>query len=92
MFCVAMVLACPGIRIAVFSTGGRASGTLQSTMLEMMKAVPGAGPRICKVGKEEVFVAAVTIDKGVNSAQAKDAQTLKSTSKVMFFPSSVNDK
>jgi hypothetical protein len=92
MYCVAVALACPGIRIAIFSTGGRASNTLQSTMLEMLKAIAGAKDRIVKIGKEELFLSATPLDKGSGpqSAQAKDFQTQKTTSKIMSFPSSVN--
>lgn len=92
MFVVAITLASPGIRIAIFSTGGRASHTLLTTMMGMLKAIPDGKERIVKQSKEELFLAARPLDKGLgpHSQQARDLQTDPTTSRILSFPSSVN--
>lgn len=92
MYVVAIALAVPGIRIAIFSTGSRASNTLLQTMLGMLKAIPNGRQRVVKVSKEELFLAARPLEKGMgpNSQAARDLQTDPTTSKITAFPSSVN--
>lgn len=92
MYVVAIALAVPGIRIAIFSTGSRASNTMLQTMLGMLKAIPNGRQRVVKVSKEELFLAARPLEKGMgpNSQAARDLQTDPTTSKITAFPSSVN--
>lgn len=88
MFILALVLCVPGIRVGVFSTGGRASGSLMSILKTFMKSIPGAEARICKSSKEELFIAATPCG-GTSSMQAKSAQDEKTTSKIFSYPSEV---
>lgn len=91
MFVLALILCVPGIRVGVFSTGGRASGSLMSILKTFMKNIPGAEARICKSSKEELFIAATPCG-GTSSAQAKSAQDEKTTSKIFSYPSEVKGK
>lgn len=91
MFVLALALCVPGIRIAIFSTGGRASGNLIQTLKAFMKGIPGAEDRICKSAGEELFLAASPVG-GVSSAAAKSAQAASTTSKIYSYPSEVAGK
>lgn len=92
MFVLALALAKPGIQIAIFSTGKRASGSLIRTMKAFMKNIPGAEERIVKDKEEELFIAANVVGGGSHSSAAKKAQTSTTTSKIFSYPSSVAGK
>ena len=94
MFCAALLLAVPSIRICVFSTGKRASGSLMELVTKFINKVPGGNERICKKTEEQLFLANVALaaGSGVGSAAAKLRQTDDATSKLFSFPSSVKGK
>lgn len=52
LFVLALMLAVPGIRVCVFSTGKRASGSLMEIMLQFMGNVDGLKDRIVKQNQE----------------------------------------
>lgn len=52
LFVLALMLAVPGIRVCVFSTGKRASGSLMEIMLQFMNNVEGLRDRIVKQNQE----------------------------------------
>jgi hypothetical protein len=88
MFVLALALSVPGIRICIFSTGSRASGSLVNIMKMFMKNIPGAEARICKSSAEELYIAIAPCG-GPQSSAAKSAQNARTTSVIMSFPSSV---
>lgn len=94
MFCAALLLVAPNIRICVFSTGKRASGSLMELVLKFIAKVPGAMQRVCKKTEEQLFIANTAMAAGVSTASsaAKDKQSDESTAKLFSFPSSVKGK
>lgn len=88
MFCAAMLLAVPGIRIGVYSTGTRASSHVSETVLEYLQDIPGAERRIIKNSKECVYVAEHPLPPGigVQSAYAKLLESDAGTSQLMSYP------
>jgi hypothetical protein len=62
MFVLALLHSCPGIRIAIFSTGRRASGSLMSIVLDFLIKIPGAKERICKQNEEEMYTHCAPFD------------------------------
>lgn len=94
MFCTALLLCCPGIKLAIFSTGKRASSTLLETILEFMEGIPDAKERVCKQTEEQLYVALVPLPDGVsnNSSHARALRSAETTSRLLSFPSSVNGK
>lgn len=88
MFCAAMLLAVPGIRIGVYSTGTRASSHVSETVLRMLQDIPGADRRIIKNSKECVYVAEHQLPPGVGvgSPYAKLLESDAGTSQLMSYP------
>jgi hypothetical protein len=93
MFCAALLLVIT-VRICVFSTGKRASGSLMELVIKFINKEPGAYARICKKTEEQLFLSNVALGDGVGvgSAAAKNKQTDDATSKLFSFPSSVKGK
>lgn len=88
MFCAAMLLSVPGIRIGVYSTGTRASSHVSETVLEMLQNIPGADRRIIRNSQECVYVAEHPLPAGIGM-RSTDAKLLESdvgTSQLMSYP------
>ena len=81
LFVLALMLACPGIRVCVFSTGKRASGSLMEIMLQFLGNVPSLRGRVAKQNQEELYIAANALQQGqsAESAAAKEQRQLKTT-------------
>lgn len=80
MFALTLLLCVPGIKIAIFSTGRRASGGLLGIIMDFMKRIPGASQRVIRQNQEELFVSCVGSDDDEESEQI---------SKLFSYPSSV---
>ena len=91
MFVAAMAVTVPGLRILIFSTGGRASGSLMELIVKFI-GYAGYERHICKVGVERVSIARGERPPGVTvrSAAAKDMTQLASTAHIFSFPASVS--
>jgi hypothetical protein len=91
MFVLAMMLCVPGIKIAIFSTGSRASGSLYDIIMTMLTEVPGAFQRIVRNTKEQLFIAATELPKGCSptSAAAVRMRADKHTSQLNAYPDTV---
>jgi hypothetical protein len=94
MFVVAVLLNVPGIRIGIFSTCKRASGSLMKIAMKFINEVPGAERRVCKYSGEEMCICAEPLPAGksVNSGEARRRQALKTTSQVNSYPGGVVGK
>lgn len=94
MYMAVMAVFVPGVRIAAYSTGKRASGALLGWMIRFMKFIPGSMRRIIKKNHEELFLAAneLPANQGPGSAKAKEAESAEDTSRIYSYPSSVNGK
>lgn len=92
MFVLAMLLSCPGIRIAVFSTGRRASNNLMEMVMKYLKNVPDGESRIVKTNSEQLFIASVPMPQGLGPASqaAKVLQTDPDTSVLLSFPCAID--
>ncbi len=87
MFVTAMLFNVPGITIAVFSTGKRASGSLTELVKKMLCNIPGGAQRVVKQNTEDLYVASVAPGdgKGVNSSEARSLQAAETTSKLKRY-------
>lgn len=94
MFCAGLLWCVPRIRICVFSTGKRASGSLMELVLKFLSKIEGYAKRVCKKTEEQLFLAGSAMAEGTSTASqaAKDKQTDESTAKLFSFPSSVTGK
>lgn len=94
MFVAAILLAVPGIEIAVFSTCQRASTAIMKLVLKMLTRVPGSDRRILGKNKETLYVSATPLPIGIgpNSAIAKKMVNSPSVSTLNCFPASENSK
>lgn len=91
MFVLAIMLCVPGIRLCVFSTGKRASGSLMEIVLTFLLKIPGAKNRIVKQNQENLYIAEHELGEGIgqHSGMAQSLHSDGSTSKLFSFPSSV---
>jgi hypothetical protein len=90
-FVLALALSCPGIAIAVFSTGDRASKALKKEVLILLDRMGDmATSRICRSTDEEVCFAQypLPLGLGANSEYARKLYAAAETSRMFFFPSS----
>lgn len=88
---VAAVITCvPGIRVAVFSTGRRASTFLTQETMRFVSQIPGAKNRIVKDSAEEIQFATEERPPGcgVQSSWAKDQRFKPTTSTLLSLPGS----
>jgi hypothetical protein len=94
MFVLAMLLSCPGIRIAVFSTGRRASSNLMEMVMKYLKNIPDGESRIVKTNSEQLFISSAPLPEGLgpNSQAAKRLQTDPNTSVLLSFPCAIDGK
>lgn len=88
MFVLSLLLSVPGIQIAIFSTGSRASTSLYDIMMGMLCHMPDAYSRVVKNTKEHLFIASQSLPKGVNmhSTAARKMWAMKDTSRLYAFP------
>lgn len=84
----------PGIKICIYSTGKRASGSLLQIVLDFLQKVPGGSERIMKQNQEELFISPPNSKTKASSRSsfAKVAEGGSSVSKLFSYPSSVNGK
>ena len=86
---VATVLLCvPGIEIAIFSTGSRASENVLNMVTSFIQEIDGASRRIVKRSSVALFVAQRALPEGVSmmSEVAQQLQRDPTTSRLMSFP------
>jgi len=88
MYVTACLLFIPGVKIAIFSTGQRASTSLTDLVRTFLRAIQGASERIVEQTKEHLFVAAVPLPRGqgLHSQAAKDLSVDPKTSKLYSLP------
>jgi hypothetical protein len=94
MFVAVLALVCKGIKIAVFSTGSRASKSMVDHILKFVKYIPNGPARKIKHSKEELMFSAspLGIWGAPGSMMAKNAESMDDTSKIYSYPSSVDSK
>lgn len=93
LFCLALLVCVPGIKICVFSTGKRASGGLMQIVLDFLSKLPDGLSRVKKQNQEELFIGQPTTDqKGKRASSAEIASDAENISKLFSFPSSVAGK
>lgn len=94
MFVLALMLARPGIKLAVFSPGKRASNSLMKLVLKFAKNIPGAERRIAGESEERLYISARELAEGVGkmSQFAKGLRNSSDTSELCCFPSSTKGK
>ena len=88
MFNCGLLLACPGIRIATFSTGSRASGALMGEIVKLLQLIPGGRERVLKRNQEQLFLAATATGVTAGSARARALGDGPDVSKLYSFPGS----
>jgi hypothetical protein len=88
MFVLSLMLAVPGIRICVFSTGKRASTSLMEIILQFMGNVPELDGRKVKENQEELYIADAALEEGASSSStaAKQQRQSTHTSKLFCYP------
>jgi hypothetical protein len=88
MFVLALLLFRPGIKVAIFSTGSRASSLLYEIMMTMLSERPEFFSRIVKNSTEHLFISAQPLPKGCsfNSPAAVRLRCAKDTAKLYAFP------
>ena len=64
------MLARPGIRLCVFSTGSRASSAMLQEVMMLLGRIEGGTQRIVKRNEEQLFLAPTTVDVSAGSAKA----------------------
>jgi len=92
MFVTALLLNVPGIKIACFSTGKRASGSLMEIVGGMITKVEGGYERIIRRTQEHLYISSVALSEGVtsNSARARALCDAPDTSRFVSYPATVN--
>jgi hypothetical protein len=90
MFVIAMMLAVPGVKLAVFSPGKRASDSLMKLVLKFSNNIKGARARIIGANTEHLYIAARELGDGIGmmTQVAKNMQSQADTSELSCFPSS----
>lgn len=93
-FVLSLLVNVPGIRLCIFSTGKRASGSLLQIVLDFLQKVPGGRERILKQNQEELFIAPPNSKarSSNRSSFAKVAEEGDNVSKLYSFPSSVTGR
>lgn len=87
MFVAAMLLCCPDIKVCVFSTGKRASGSLMAEIVTLLTKA-GHKDRIIKQNQEQLFISqtarAANVRAGSEAAKATYGNA--GVSKLYSFP------
>lgn len=89
MFAAVMLMRIPGIQIAIFSTGRRASYALMAKIVKFVHLLPGGSGRIVSQNKEDLYVATAAVVNKKSKSNAKDDE---STSHLMSFPANAAGK
>lgn len=94
MLAAAFLLCIPGIRIAIFSTGRRASQSLMDLIVHFIMKIDGGKERICLKNQERLCVAATAAvdEKGQRTQASKQVAVDPSTSVLMSLPASETGK
>jgi hypothetical protein len=87
MFVAACLLCIPGVRINIYSTGKRASGSLMEAVIKFIKRIPGGESRMASETQEVLYVSQTAVGGGSGSHAARSAKTDEGTSKLCSFPS-----
>lgn len=89
LYVLAMLLVCPGIKICIFSTGKRASGTLMTEIMDRMTFIEGAASRVTKNNQENLFVAGKPVPANATKEERAQINNGKDVSRMYSFPASV---
>lgn len=94
LFLAALCSAVPGITVAVFSTGRRASSNLTQNIEQFMRRFPGVEERIIKRNDEQIFIAAegALRDQRAGSEAARKLQRDETTTRLFSFPAATDSK
>lgn len=94
MFSAVVGYVCKGLKIAIFSTGSRASKGMVDQVLKFMKYLPGGMERKIKHSKEELMFSgkSLGIDGGPGSRAAKTAESADDTTSIKSYPCSVDSE
>lgn len=94
LFLAALCAVVPGITIAVFSTGRRASSNLTQNIEQFMRRFPGVEERIIKRNDEQIFLAAEGElgSQKAGSDAARKLQRAESTTRLYSFPAATDSK
>jgi hypothetical protein len=79
----------PGVRIAVFSTGKRASGSMMGIIKDFLKRVPNWQSMIVKENSEELFLQVAGRSVKTKRKTDNENEDDNKVSKLYSFPSSV---
>jgi hypothetical protein len=94
LFVASLLLSVPGIKIAVFSTGRRASGSLTKLVRSFLKFIPGAQERVVESNMERLSIAAKPLPAGcgIGSQVARDMAIDQTTSTLYSYPGDAKGK
>jgi hypothetical protein len=95
MFVASTLLNVPGIKIAIFSTGKRASGGLTDLTYQKILKIKGGYERVVKKNEEHLFIAGEAIDKNEkNEKKSKEYnwENEVDTARLYSFPAAVASK
>ena len=89
-FILAMALAVPGMSIAIFSTGERASQALKKEVMQFVRGLKGIEKRIVKRSGEDLVFSQDELPDGatLHSEIARVMAEAEDASRLMFFPDS----
>lgn len=84
----ALLLAVPGIKIGIFSTGDRASNNVLKAVVKNIKSIKGADRRIVKETSEFLYISEHPLPEGLSSSSAiaKQLHDDPGTAQLMSFP------
>lgn len=92
-YCLGVLLCIPGIKVAVFSQNGRTSkAILQIIMAFMDELGEWANNRVCRLTKEELFIAQTPLPPGCGptSDAARRLSLARDTSQLKCYPATVS--
>ena len=91
--CAALLLTVPGISIAVFSTGRRASTMMLDKVYDFVVEMGGAS-RVARHNQENLYISSSELESGMGqqSAESKSKWSDGSTSKLNSYPSSIEGR
>jgi len=92
MFAAVMLMRIPGLQIAIFSTGKRASQAMMQKIVVFVKKLKGGAERIVARNDEHLYIAAsAQLDaKGNAKKLGRDCKDDATTSHLMSFPANEN--
>lgn len=92
MYAAAVMLACPGIRILVFSPGQRTSSNLMLSVIAHIKKFPNGEARIIKNNNEQLFLAATPRTTGKKGVVDEDTLADQSVSTLRSLPAATSSQ